>query len=287
MSNAAVIKLQKKQIGAHHVWLDDNFGEAIHVHIDDFRADLSNREFAQMYSDLCDAINELIQVDGFDCHKISPVYLEVMLWKDLCRLEKVKMDEIPLSQLRVAGQGKYGGEQYDFLPDSWCVKELDGIGADAGKAKDSNYSGQSNQERWDSVYEFVKEHGYPCDGEYIILYGDSDVIKDGQHRAACLWKLNGGGKVPVMRLYFRDYKEPELEIPAWKNTYIYQLLRRAGWQVKNAKDLLIHPRKAYRQLKLYRRRKAADQKLRQQMSYLNSHREKMDDILSVFEGRGE
>ena len=33
MSNAAVIKLQKKQIGAHHVWLDDNFGEAIHVHI--------------------------------------------------------------------------------------------------------------------------------------------------------------------------------------------------------------------------------------------------------------
>ena len=55
MSNAAVITLQKIKIGLHRVWLDDNFGEAIHVHVDDFRADLSNQEFAQMYSDLCDA----------------------------------------------------------------------------------------------------------------------------------------------------------------------------------------------------------------------------------------
>lgn len=43
MSNAAVITLQKKKIGLHRVWLDDNFGEAIHVHVDDFRADLSNQ----------------------------------------------------------------------------------------------------------------------------------------------------------------------------------------------------------------------------------------------------
>ena len=83
MSNAAVITLQKKKIGLHRVWLDDNFGEAIHVHVDDFRADLSNQEFAQMYSDLCDALNELLRVPGFDCHKINPVYMELLLWKDL------------------------------------------------------------------------------------------------------------------------------------------------------------------------------------------------------------
>ena len=51
MSNAAVIKLQKKVIAGYSVWLDDNFGEAIHLHMNDFRVDLTCSGFEQITRD--------------------------------------------------------------------------------------------------------------------------------------------------------------------------------------------------------------------------------------------
>lgn len=284
MSNAAVITLQKKKIGLHRVWLDDNFGEAIHVHVDDFRADLSNQEFAQMYSDLCDALNELLRVPGFDCHKINPVYMELLLWKDLDRLKKVRMDEVALKDLKVSGMGKYGTRKYEMLPDSWCVRELEGTEVSA-LGKDANYSEQSGKDRWDMVDQFVREHGYPYNEEYIILYGDDNVIRDGQHRAACLWKQKGDIKIPVMRLYFDGYESPDLTLSAWKSSFVYQGVRRLYYRTKEFAKLLRKPRKLYEALREMKKRHAAKKAVKRRLQHIAQNQEKVNDILNVFEGK--
>ena len=201
MSNPAVIKLQQKNIGKSRVWLDDNFGESIHIHIDDIRADLSNTEFDDICDDIASAINNLVQIEGFDCHNIDPIYLEVMLWKDLLRLQSVKMDKINLCNLLAPGRNGIAP-----LPSSRAVRALKGDTNENDGKRLSHHMGEDSAQRLDRMKKSIQEHGYPYNNHYIILYGNDNIIRDGQHRAACLYDLYGDIEVPVMRLYFEDYK---------------------------------------------------------------------------------
>ena len=259
MSNPAVIKLQRKKISNSTVWLDDNFGEAIHIHIDAIRVDMTNAEFDALYSDLCDAINELVRVDGFDCHCISPVFLEQMLWKMLPQLEAVKIDRVRLKDLVCPAADRTRVP----LPESRCVLALSG-NESSHEARESDLSGQTPQERLDAVYESIKQNGYPYKNEYIILYGDdNNIIRDGQHRAACLWKLYGDTEVPVMRLMFRGYTTPP-EYSWWRRNKAVLTLGHALRDVSSPGRLraaLKRIRKNHRARKQESRRKA----------YLRSH----------------
>lgn len=200
MSNPAVVKLQVEKIEGQRVWLDDNFGESIHLHIDDIRIDLTNEEFSNMCDDICAAINELVNVEGFDCNKINPVYLKVMLWDRLTHLRKVKIENVKLSEMIAPGNNRVAR-----LPDSRGVKALNGNTKENDVIRASHHMGQTSQDRLQKVYDSIEKNGYPYNSEYIIMYGDDNVIRDGQHRAACLYKIHGDISVPVMRLYFDDY----------------------------------------------------------------------------------
>ena len=48
MSNPAVTKLKRKKIGRYEVWLDDNIGERMHLHINRFRVDLDYPEMEKL-----------------------------------------------------------------------------------------------------------------------------------------------------------------------------------------------------------------------------------------------
>ena len=200
MSNPAVTMLCRTKISGLPMWMDDNIGESIHLHIGDVRVDLNNDEFDKMYSDICDAINGLINIAGFDCHHINSVYMEDMLWRDLPHLKSVKMDNVELKELICPFYGKY-----IKLPHSRAVRALEGDSKDNDDNRRSHHIGQTSEERLNTLYESIKNNGYPYNGEYIVLYGDDYIIQDGQHRAACLWKLKGDITVPVIRLYFDNY----------------------------------------------------------------------------------
>lgn len=207
MSNPAVIKYCKKQIGKYHFWIDDNFGESIHIHIDDIRLDLSHAEFNNLCSDLCIAINKLIEVEGFCCEEIDPVYFEFMLANNILDLQRIKIDNVKLSDM-IAPSPK----SFKPLPISRCVKALNGNSKENDSSiRHSNLMGQTNFERLDIILKSIKENGYPYDNKYIVMYGDDNIIRDGQHRAACLFHLYGDMDVPVLRFYFKNYV-PETDI---------------------------------------------------------------------------
>lgn len=204
MSNPAVIKLQKKKINNSSVWLDDNFGEAIHLHIDNIRVDMTNSEFNILCSDLCDTINELVSVEGFNCHNISPVYLECMLWEMLPNLIEVRIDNVALNDLICP--------EIDntrvHLSESRCLLALSGDSEGNQQSRQSDLASQTPEARLEEIYNSILENGYPYNNEYIIVYGEDNIIRDGLHRAACLWKINGNIEVPIMRLIFKNYSTP-------------------------------------------------------------------------------
>lgn len=65
----------------------------------------------------------------------------------------------------------------------------------------------SNEERLEYNLQKIKEEGYPgkSGNSLITLFNDSNRIYDGQHRAGCLYYLNGNIKVKVRRLWFKNF----------------------------------------------------------------------------------
>ena len=224
MSNPAVISLASKNIQSRHVWLDDNIGETIHIHVDTFRIELTNREFASLCEDICDAVNELVRVPGFDLHKIEPVYFETELSHWLKYLECVKLESVRLRDIICGAWAGFNGIKH--LPDSWGVKVLnDEIRSPIQKSR-FLHEGQSDQARFESAFRDIKERGYPYNGEYLYLFANNR-ISDGHHRAAALWKLLGDSEIPVMRLYFsEEFNIPpdhDIHVPWWKKTFAFRL----------------------------------------------------------------
>lgn len=231
MSNPAVVKLQQKNIGRSRVWLDDNFGESIHIHIDDIRADLSVKEFEKICNDLCTAINNLVMIDGFDCNKIDPIYLEVMLWKDLPHLVEVKKDTVRLSKLLAPGRNGIAS-----LPDSRAVKALRGDKEENNGERLSHHIGEDSDQRLDRMKNSIIQHGYPWEDNYIILYGSDNIIRDGQHRAACLYVLDGDIEVPVIRFFFDNYEAEKIQVSRNKFTIYRRRIIRRLREFRNMKD---------------------------------------------------
>lgn len=218
MSNPAVIKLKSGRIKNSKVWLDDNFGESIHIHIDDHRVDLTVNEFEQLYDDLCKVMNGLFQIDGLDFSTIDPVFLECFLWRILPTISHIKYDNVHLEDL----WAPFDGRKFK-LKDSVGVKALKGISDENEGFRNSHHLGQTDQQRLNACLESIRENGYPFQNKYIILLGDVNLIYDGQHRASCLYYLHGNIEVPVIRIYsnYYDIKEPK-ERDNWKIVILFE-----------------------------------------------------------------
>lgn len=229
MSNPAVIKLQQKTIGKSRMWMDDNFGEAVHLHIDQIRVDLGVAEFDQICKDLSIAINEMIDVEGFDCCHIDPVYLEVMLADKLLKLTAVKMDQVYLEDLYAPGR-----RGIKPLSQSRGVRALQNDSKENDIPRPSHHIGQTSAERLSAMMASIEEHGYPYGENYIVLYGDDNIIRDGQHRAACLYTLKGNIQVPVLRFYFDGYKRENIRFSGLRIYKIYVRLRDHAKKMRGA-----------------------------------------------------
>lgn len=219
MSNPAVTKLVRDEIGNLKFWMDDNIGESIHIHLADFRLDLTIEEIDALAEELKDTVNKLLAVDGFDCNKIDPVFLSLLLAKRLPHLTAVKLDRVYLEDLMVNHRGKFGFLKYQKLPNSRAVKALRGNSKENDGHRKSHHIGQTSQQRLDAMKDSIAANGYPYNGQYIILYEDQMLIRDGQHRASCLYVEQGNIEIPVLRLYFDDPG-----VSAYEKGVIQQLL---------------------------------------------------------------
>lgn len=208
MSNPAVTKLVRDDIGNLRFWMDDNIGEDIHIHLDDLRLDMTTQEIYLLAEELKDSMNQLIQVDGFDCNKIDPVFLSLMLADKIKDLKRVKLDEVYLEDLTVSHK-VLGIRKVRKLPKGRAVKALRGNTKENDGARKSHHVGQTSAERLSVMQNSIAQNGYPHNGQYIIIYGDDTLIRDGQHRASCLYVANGNIKIPILRLYFEKEKSRE------------------------------------------------------------------------------
>lgn len=225
MSNPAVLKLQDVVIGEKRFCIEDNIGEAIHIHIDDEKFEFSIKEFDDLVYSLKECINNLVDIDNFDINKIDSIYYQVILSDEIHRLKEIKKDTINLGKVKV-----YHHKQgLTLLKDSVGVKELEKKETWMhNEHRESNWLGETEIERMNRIKNSIIENGYPYDNNYLIFYNDSMKIADGQHRASCLYYLYGEIDVPVLRFYFEDQIKEEKSI-SYKEKMILGLRKKKYW----------------------------------------------------------
>lgn len=219
MSNPAVTKLIRDDIGNLRFWMDDNIGESVHIHLADFRMDLTVKELETLSEELKDTVNKLVDVEGFACNKFDPVFLSLLLAKKMKHLRSVQMDRVMIEDLIVNHRSRFGLLKYQKLAESRAVKALNGDNSENDGFRRSHHIGQTSRQRLDAMKDSISEHGYPYEGQYIVLYEDQMLIRDGQHRASCLYVSEGNIEIPVLRLFFDDPK-----VAAYETNYVKQLI---------------------------------------------------------------
>jgi hypothetical protein len=196
VSNPGVIKLAEKKIGNHKLWIDDNIGESIHIHYDQFRIELTIDEFRKLADSLRGIFDDLVGGYAKDLDERF-IYNQI---DDLLNIKEIQEIQVNLSKLRA-----FDDNGLRNLPDCDRVKALRGeIDINSKKNRGTNYFGQTNNDRLLQNLEYMQTHNYPEESGYIYVISDRNLILDGWHRASVLYYLYGDISIPVKAVILKS-----------------------------------------------------------------------------------
>ncbi|MDD3084044.1 MAG: hypothetical protein PHP82_03405 [Candidatus ainarchaeum sp.] len=212
MSNPGVILLDelKNKKSFQRFQIEDNIGEGIHIHVNNFRFDLTIKEFLEFSKTIRQSLNALDILKGYSINNFDPYFLKSCspFLKDLI---DIKIEKIKLSKLKFIVHSNYFG-RLNFSKVK-LVSEIPAYYFLKGEKKyfldysQYNYFNQGNEKRLIRALNVIKKNKYPYKKQYIILFNDQNYVRDGQHRAAILAHLYGKDKeIEVMRFYFSGKK---------------------------------------------------------------------------------
>jgi len=205
MSNPAVISLVISQVNGKILKIEDNIGEAIHIHYDNVRIDLTINEFSGFAKMIEESLQSLIEIDNFNLNNYDPIFLSDLNEK-LYDLQKVCYEKINLSRLQIIRKNILGLPMKSNINESRVFRAISRETKENDEYIQKNYYGYTNKDRVEYIYEQIKESGYPLKEEYIVLINNQNVIRDGQHRASALFHIYGNVEIPIIRLFFKDNK---------------------------------------------------------------------------------
>ena len=240
MANIGVIVLDTAKICAQpklcstRLQIEDNIGEAIHIHWRNLRLDFTIRDFLSL-AKVCEEAKKNIDAHT---HRISKATSTKDKTNESPKINLPKINwpagnnlEIQLDPIFVRAMGKHAehikGVQIVgmSLDDLQCINILSKnpykwepipvVNCKPYKCLQGDTEGyrqyaalfgemSHNLENLYQLKKSIETHGYPHNNNMIVLFGDKPYIRDGQHRAAALRYLYGNIKVPVSRILFED-----------------------------------------------------------------------------------
>lgn len=198
MSNPGVVTLAKAEIAGRDFRVEDNIGEAIHIHYGSIRLDLSISEFERIANELITIAERLVDVGGFRFEKYDAIFL-TQVCQHLLQLKKIEITKRMISDL-MTSHFVNGVQELIPISEGRIVKGLKGDLQEISTWKQVNYYGDdTNVDRMNSIYSSIKNNGYCPDkkGTYIVVLNGGNMIVDGCHRASSLFMQYGNIEIPV------------------------------------------------------------------------------------------
>ena len=237
MSNPAVIILASSNSRTSRIRrfaIEDNIGESIHIHINEFRFDFSIDEFLIIADFIREALVDLDFLKGGDLQNFDENFLCLMA-NHIERLESFSIEEIPLSELKCIHRYKvFDGLHFSRLvsvAETAATRYLNRDDSSFINYPQDNYRGVSNVKRLDQVVQSVRS-GYPKNGQRIVLFNGQNIVMDGQHRASALFHLYGPDEeISILRLtfvgkrhYYNALKSNSFQLVKWIVRWVRVLL---------------------------------------------------------------
>lgn len=205
MSNPGVIQLAHTIIGNNELRIEDNIGEAIHIHYGKIRLDFTIKEFLELASSLVDIAEKMIDVNGFSFKKFDAIFLS-QIGDLLLNLERVEFKKCNIGELLTDAITEDGMELIS-MKDSRVSRALRGDTTIVKKWKQTNYFGEDNVERVNSIYQSIKELGYvPEKNAYIVVCDNGKYVVDGCHRCSAMYNLYGDVEVEISNWITKNNK---------------------------------------------------------------------------------
>jgi len=205
MINPGIIVLAQIKHANYRFDIKDNIGESIHIHYQDMRLDFTIREFLEFSEKVAALVDVLISDKNISREEYDPVFF-ADLAPLIPYLEKITQEELRLEDLLIDTLDEHGNAVVSPLTESRVLKALSGNTAENDSEEQINYFSSksrysSNGERLSFNLDQIRKADDLSPGDFITVFNDSNLIRYGQHRAACLYFLKGNLAVPVRRLW--------------------------------------------------------------------------------------
>lgn len=184
--------------------VEDNIGEAIHIHADGLRLDLTINQLFQLREDILTSLRALFLRKGLDIDYLDESFFLNCshLWPYLDRAEVKK---VKLSDLRVSVYYPRLMPLHRVLPISKApaFRYLQGDqDAYISYAAASKFA-LGSPSRLQILFDSIVRDGFDGDRRPIVIFNGQTKIMDGQHRACCLFHMEPNQEVTVLDIHFK------------------------------------------------------------------------------------
>lgn len=231
MSNPGVILLSETKTECGDFIIEDNLGEAVHLHLGNIRIDITVDDLNHLAEQCADILDNFISQHEFSCKELDPIFLSQISYM-LPDLQSVRRRKLEPDKFRIQLRNKYGIFVNCNIENSRVLKALQGNrGEDDNFLQQENYVFQSNAERTDENLNVIKKEGYNPDKGMVVTFNGQDFIRDGQHRIAVLYFLGRNDPIETLDLSFRNKKYSLSEHPVVR-FFLY-------WDLKKVKKIFL------------------------------------------------
>lgn len=229
MSNPSVCFLSSVVIDGMNFRIEDNLGEAIHIHIGKLRITLSVKDYFIFAESVLRAAKELFHIRGVALEKLSAESLkgEWLPYYDKIESVQVEYAELESLYMKESYVGNRAIKRIISLKESGYIKVLKGDRSDIEYYEEPGKLQPSRKQKLDFINQRIEKEGYPWNDD-LIFVNQEGYIYDGIKRASCLYALYGGKKkIPVLRIcYFGEKsideqrKMAEDKVHMWNKTHV-------------------------------------------------------------------
>lgn len=205
MSNPGVVLLAESIIDGQVFKIEDNIGEAIHIHWGNSRIDLTIKEFVSLVKICKNIVEKMVDVDGFSFDLYDAIFLSQRC-NELINLEKIEFSDVKISDMLMDQHDDKGIRTYVPLNEGRVSRAINGDVSELINWKQINYYGYDNISRLEDIQKKIKSNGYEpqVHGSYIVLDGTTNVVIDGCHRTSVLYDEQGDVEVRVAKWFYKN-----------------------------------------------------------------------------------
>lgn len=178
MGNPAVFELVKTKIASQPMCIEDNIGEAIHLHIGSIRLDMTVDEFCDLTKKLTECFNIIVPCEGFNINDFDPFFI-FRIAGNLPHLKNIRKKTETLKNLLINLENDDGVMSVVRIDESPLYKFLSGQINVLQQYENETYIFEDLKTRLD----FIKKQMDTGNLANVIIINSRGYILDGYKRA--------------------------------------------------------------------------------------------------------